>query len=260
MPTPNAWGRRKEPRGGPGARPFHQGGQPQSPQAKGPLLRRPIEVVREALQTAPPVTPQRPSFRATLDALSHAFADAVLLAVSRALVAELADVLDPGPAKAPPVARKARRAVQGARGSRRPRTAPPSGPEPTSPARRASRAPPELELLSPDTYPETMIVDPEALLRARPPAAVVEVGDVPGAPAEVALLDLPVRSERPRRASQRAPRPVVRAEESQVAQAPQRAPDPVPRAGEEVLRASGGGAVLRRRRPPPPSPPTGTEA
>ena len=66
------------------------------------------------------MTPQRPSFRSTLDALSYAFVDAVLLAVRRALVADLADALDPAAAKALPAAREPNKAVQTARTRQRP--------------------------------------------------------------------------------------------------------------------------------------------
>jgi hypothetical protein len=217
----------------------------------------PIEVLPEALQTAPPVTPQRPSFRATLDALSHALVDAVLLAVRRAV----SDALDPPLAKALPAVREPRKAVEAARTPRRPRGAPRSVPTRSSGARSAPPTRRQLELpLDPHTYPETVIVDPEAILRASLPVDP-SVVDVDEARTEMAPLDPPAPSERPRRASRRAPRPVAPADEGhQVAQAPQRAPDPVPRAGEEVLRATGGGAVLRRRRTPPPSPPTGTAA
>jgi len=206
------------------------------------------------------VTPQRPSFRSTLDALSYAFVDAVLLAVRRAVVTDLADALDPAPAKALPAAREPRKAGQAARTPRQPKPAPLSVPTRSSGAHSAPPTRRQLELpLDPHPYPETVIVDPDAILRASLPADPGVV-DVEEACTEVAPIDPPVPSERPRRA-RRAAHPVAPADEgNQVAQAPQRAPDPVPRAGEEVLRATGGGAVLRRRRAPPTSPPTGTEA
>jgi hypothetical protein len=216
---------------------------------------------RSARNRAAPVTPRRPSFRSTLDTLSQAFVDAVLLAVRRAVVTGLADALDPAPAKALPAAREPRKPVPAARTPRRPKTSPPSVPTRSSGARSVPPTRRQLELpLDPPTYPETVIVDPDAILRASLPADPA-VANVYVARTEVVPPDPPAPSARPRRASRRPPLPVAPANEGhQAAPAPQRAPDPVPRAGEEILRATGGGAVLRRRRAPPPSPPTGTEA
>ena len=215
----------------------------------------PIEVLPEALQTAPPhVTPRRPSFRSTLDALSHAFVDAVLLAVRRAVLTHLAGALDIVPAKALPTAGKAVRAARTPR--RRSKAAPPSVPARSSRARRTTTRH-QLELpLDLHEHPDTVIVDPDAVLGALSPAApVVAVGKA----ADVAILNPTVPSARPHRGPRRTRSLVaVPADEGQAGQVPQRAPDPVPRAGEEILRAAGGGAVLRRRRAPiPPSPPTG---
>jgi hypothetical protein len=216
----------------------------------------PIEVLPEALQTAPPhVTPRRPSFRSTLDALSHAFVDAVLLAVRRAVLTHLAGALDIVPAKALPAARTASKAVWAARTPRRSKAAPPSVPARSSRARRTTTRH-QLELpLDLHEHPDTVIVDPDAVLGALSPAApVVAVRKA----ADVAILNQTVPSARPHRVPRRTRSMVaVPADEGRAAQVPQRAPDPVPRAGEEVLRAAGGGAVLRRRRAPiPPSPPT----
>ncbi len=201
------------------------------------------------------MTPRRPSFRSTLDALSHAFVDAVLLAVRRAVLTDLAGALDPVPATALPAARKTRKAVQAARTPHRSKAAPPSVPTRSSRSRSASPTRRQLELpLDPHPYPETVIVAPDVTLGALPPTVpVVAVGD---ASARVTVRVFPPSEPRPR--TPRRPRSaVVPADEGQAAQAPQRAPDPVPRAGEVVLRAPGGGAVLRRRRAPVPSSPTG---
>ena len=205
----------------------------------------------EALQTAPaPVTPRHRTFRSTLDALTDAFVDAVLFAVGRALLSDLAGALEPAPAKALPAARMARKDVRAVRTPKSTKAARPSVPAPSTRARRAPPTRHQLELpLDLHNYPETAIVDPDAVLRALPPQAPVL--DVEEASPDVSLLAPALPSEPLRPASRPARSPVV------VPAIEGRAPDPVPKAGEEILRAAGGGAVLRRRRSPaPPSTPT----
>jgi hypothetical protein len=188
----------------------------------------------------PRVNPRRPSLRSTIDALAQALADAVLLAVRRTPLTELAGALDSAAADRA-IARTA--APEAARASRR-ADVPPPAPSARSP--RARRAPPAaarrdrplaLSLDPPNAYPEVAIVDPDAVLGRQaskngPGAPIVAADDAESLPASPPAL-APV-SEPP--APPAAARPTTRLR---------------PGPGEELLRATGGGVVLRRRRPAP---------
>ena len=182
--------------------------------------------------TRPLVNPRRPPLRPTLDALSQAFVDAVLLAVRRTPLAELAGALDLARSRANPrpVAPEAVRAP------RRSEAAPSSAP---ARFRRANRAPPaapryqlELPLDPSNAYPEVAIVDPAAVLGGLQP-----LENAPGAPI------VPADKAQSLPTSPPAPAPV--------SPSPPAASSPPLRPGEDILRAAGGGLVLRRRRSPP---------
>jgi hypothetical protein len=151
-----------------------------------------------------------------------------LLAVRRAVLTDLAGALEPATSKQPSAAGKARKAaVAACHGTVK--AAPSRTPSRSSARAQHSptRSPLELSVDS-DSYPDTVIVDPDAILGAHPPAT-----PSPGC----------------RRTRSRAAVHVDRGKPTAI---PQRAPDPVPRAGEEVLerRAEGPffGAVAPRSR------------
>jgi hypothetical protein len=201
---------------------------------------------------------RRPSLRSTLDALSDAFVDAVLLAVRRAVLTRLAGAFDrPMLAEGPLPTRKAGRA----RSRRQPKVTSPSDSRSSPRPRRTSPAAPvrrhvELPLDLPE-YPETVIIDPDAILRALSTSAPIRAIEEPVAHG-TALTPAATPRQQPSRPARRTRSALVLADappaDSRATTASQPAPDPIPRAGEELLRGTGGGAVLRRRRASPSSP------
>jgi hypothetical protein len=168
------------------------------------------------------VNPRRTTLRATLDLLTHDFAEAVLRAVRSATLDELAAML--GSRGAPRLARRSTAAPSrpdaALAGPARPRRA--GRPRALSTARQAA---PLAELVEhTEAYPDVVIVDPVAVLARRVPN--------PSAPPVAATV------------------PDDEDDQAAIVPTSRDAAAPPTRPGEDVLRATGGGLVLRRRRSP----------